>query len=129
MSSTDTFVANAERYAAHFDKGDLPMPPASHVLVVACMDARLSPYGVLGLSEGDAQAVTTPIGYLPAPGSLDLDGLEVSWADLALLLTVDPQAWKLEAEHIPEYFQTFHRHLPARLWELHRELVERLGSS
>ena len=57
MSSTDTFVANSEQYAARFDKGDLPLPPASHVAVVACMDARLSPYGVLGLSEGDAHVI------------------------------------------------------------------------
>ncbi len=57
MSSSDTFVANSERYAAHFDKGDLPLPPASHVAVVACMDARLNPYGVLGLSEGDAHVI------------------------------------------------------------------------
>src|SRR5260370_13416159 len=56
-SSTDTFVAKAERYAASFDKGRLPMPPASHVLVLACMDARLNPYGLLGLSEGDAHVV------------------------------------------------------------------------
>jgi phosphoenolpyruvate carboxykinase (GTP) len=82
---------------------------------------------IIGRLTGQAQAVATPIGYLPAPGSLDLDGLEVSWADLALLLTVDTQAWKLEAEHIPEHFQTFHRHLPARLRELHEELAERLG--
>ena len=52
MSNTDAYVANAERYAASFDKGDLPMPPAKHTAVVACMDARLNPYGVLGLSEG-----------------------------------------------------------------------------
>jgi len=77
---------------------------------------------------GEAQATRTPVGYLPAPGSLDLDGLYISWADLALLLTVDVEAWKLEAEHIPEHFQTFHRHLPERLWELHEELVDRLGS-
>jgi phosphoenolpyruvate carboxykinase (GTP) len=77
--------------------------------------------------SGQAEAVATPIGYVPAPGSLDLEGLDVTWADLALLLTVDTQAWKLEAEHIPEYFQTFHRHLPARLRELHEELTERLG--
>ena len=82
---------------------------------------------IIGRLTGQAKAVATPIGYLPAPGSLDLDGLEVSWADLALLLTVDTQAWKLEAEHIPEHFQTFHRHLPARLRELHEELAERLG--
>ena len=76
--------------------------------------------------SGEAQATRTPVGYLPVPGSLDLDGLEISWADLALLLTVDTEAWKLEAEHIPEHFQTFHRHLPARLWDLHAELVDRL---
>ena len=79
--------------------------------------------------DGQAQATRTPVGYLPAPGSLDLDGLDISWADLALLLTVDTTAWKLEAEHIPEFFRTFHRHLPERLWELHEELVDRLGSS
>ncbi len=77
--------------------------------------------------SGQAKAVATPIGYVPAPGSLDLEGLAVTWADLALLLTVDTAAWKAEAEHIPEHFQTFHRHLPARLRELHEELVERLG--
>jgi phosphoenolpyruvate carboxykinase (GTP) len=78
---------------------------------------------------GEAEAAETPIGLLPAPGSLDLDGLDVSWADLALLLTVDTQAWKLEAEHIPEFFRTFHRHLPDRLWELHRELAGRLEAA
>jgi phosphoenolpyruvate carboxykinase (GTP) len=77
--------------------------------------------------SGEAQAMQTPIGYLPAPGSLDLGGLDITWEDLALLLGVDTQAWKLEAEHIPEHFQTFHRHLPPRLWELHSELVDRLG--
>ena len=82
---------------------------------------------IIGRLTGQAKAVVTPIGYLPAPGALDLDGLEVSWADLALLLTVDAEAWKLEAEHIPEHFQTFHRHLPTRLRELHEELTERLG--
>jgi carbonic anhydrase len=57
MSSTDTLVTNSGRYAANFDKADLPLPPATHVAVVACMDARLNPYGVLGLSEGDAHVI------------------------------------------------------------------------
>ena len=57
VSSTDTYVANAERYAASFDKGDLPLPPAKHTAVVACMDARLNPYGVLGLAEGDSHVI------------------------------------------------------------------------
>jgi carbonic anhydrase len=57
VSSTDAYVANAERYAASFDKGDLPLPPAKGTAVVACMDARLSPYGILGLSEGDSHVI------------------------------------------------------------------------
>jgi carbonic anhydrase len=57
MSVTDELLANNERYAASFDKGDLPLPPAKKVVVVACMDARLNPYGVLGLEEGDAHVI------------------------------------------------------------------------
>ena len=57
MSATDDLVRNAERYAAAFDKGSLPMPPGRQVAVVACMDARLNPYGLLGLTEGDAHVI------------------------------------------------------------------------
>ena len=57
MSNTDQFLTNAEEYAASFDKGDLPMPPAKSVAIVACMDARLDPAGLLGLSEGDAHVI------------------------------------------------------------------------
>ncbi len=57
MSTTDELVANAQAYEQGFDKGDLPMPPARKVAVVACMDARLNPYGLLGLSEGDAHVI------------------------------------------------------------------------
>ena len=57
MSATDELLRNSERYAAAFDKGDLPMPPSKPVVVVACMDARLNPYGVLGLREGDVHVV------------------------------------------------------------------------
>ncbi|MGH8918657.1 MAG: phosphoenolpyruvate carboxykinase domain-containing protein, partial [Actinomycetes bacterium] len=77
--------------------------------------------------SGEAAATRTPIGYLPAPGALDLDGLDISRADLDLLLTVDTQAWKLEAEHMPGFFEGFDGRLPGRLWELHQELVDRLG--
>ena len=79
--------------------------------------------------SGDAEAVETPIGNLPAPGSLDLDGVELTEADLELLLTVDAPAWKLEADGMPEFFRTFGEHLPQRLWELHQDLVDRLASS
>ena len=57
MSVTDELLQNAEQYAAQFDKGDLPLPPAKGVAVLACMDARINPYGILGLSEGDAHVI------------------------------------------------------------------------
>ena len=57
MSVTDELLRNAETYQAGFDKGDLPLPPARKVAVLACMDARLNPYGLLGLSEGDAHVI------------------------------------------------------------------------
>src|SRR6476620_4631135 len=57
MSTTDDLLRNAEEYAASFDKGELPLPPAKGVAVVACMDARLIPTKVLGLEEGDAHVI------------------------------------------------------------------------
>jgi carbonic anhydrase len=57
MSATDKLLENAEAYAAQFDKRDLPLPPAKKVAVVACMDARLNPNGILGLEEGDAHVI------------------------------------------------------------------------
>jgi len=57
VSATDDLLQNAESYAASFDKGDLPMPPGRRIAVLACMDARLNPYGLLGLQEGDAHVI------------------------------------------------------------------------
>jgi carbonic anhydrase len=57
MSVIDELVQSAEAYSERFDKGELPLPPAKHVAVLACMDARLNPYGLLGLSEGDAHVI------------------------------------------------------------------------
>jgi carbonic anhydrase len=57
MSVTDELLSNAASYADGFDKGDLPLPPARKVAVLACMDARLIPSKVLGLEEGDAHVI------------------------------------------------------------------------
>ena len=57
MSTIDQLLVNAEAYARDFDKGSLPLAPAGRVAVVACMDARLNPYGLLGLHEGDAHVI------------------------------------------------------------------------
>jgi carbonic anhydrase len=57
MSVTDQLLENAEQYAASFDKGELPLPPAKKIAVLACMDARLVPHKLLGLEEGDAHVI------------------------------------------------------------------------
>ncbi|MEI7560445.1 MAG: carbonic anhydrase [Actinomycetes bacterium] len=57
MSVTDDLLENAKAYAATFDKGDLPLPPGRKIAILACMDARLNPYGLLGLNEGDAHVI------------------------------------------------------------------------
>jgi carbonic anhydrase len=64
MSTTDELLRNAEAYAASFDKGDLPLPPRKKLAVVACMDARLNPYGLLGLQEGDAHVISNAGGVV-----------------------------------------------------------------
>jgi carbonic anhydrase len=66
VTVTDELLRNAESYAAGFDKGELPMPPAAKVAIVACMDARLNPYGLLGLKEGDAHVIRNAGGVVTA---------------------------------------------------------------
>ncbi|MCE0766359.1 carbonic anhydrase [Pseudonocardia kujensis] len=56
MSVTDELLANNARYAETFS-GPLPLPPARKVAVVACMDARLDVYRILGLQEGEAHVI------------------------------------------------------------------------
>src|SRR5258707_1168979 len=56
MSGTDGYLANNARYAESFT-GPLPLPPSKGVAVVACMDARLNVYGILGLNEGEAHVI------------------------------------------------------------------------
>ncbi|CQD19109.1 carbonic anhydrase [Mycobacterium lentiflavum] len=56
MTVTDDYLANNAGYASAFN-GPLPLPPSKHVAVVACMDARLDVYRVLGLNEGEAHVI------------------------------------------------------------------------
>ena len=57
MTTTEEVLESNARYAASFDKGSLPMPPARGLAVVACMDARLDTHKLLGLEEGDAHVI------------------------------------------------------------------------
>ncbi|GHE36080.1 carbonic anhydrase [Streptomyces longispororuber] len=56
MSATDEYLTNNTAYAASF-RGPLPLPPSRQVAVVACMDARLNVYALLGLGEGEAHVI------------------------------------------------------------------------
>jgi phosphoenolpyruvate carboxykinase (GTP) len=77
--------------------------------------------------QGRAEGVHTPIGVLPADGSLDTDGLDIPEADLAELLSVDREIWREEAALVPAHLKTFGDHTPKELWEEYEALVERLG--
>jgi carbonic anhydrase len=57
MTVTDELLRNNAEFASSFAKGDLPMPPGKGLAVVACMDARLNVYALLGLEEGQAHVI------------------------------------------------------------------------
>ena len=63
MTVTDDLLANNERYAGSFS-GSLPLPPSAHLAVVACMDARLNVYAILGLEDGQAHVIRNAGGVI-----------------------------------------------------------------
>ncbi|MFC8528598.1 beta-class carbonic anhydrase [Nocardia sp. NPDC057227] len=65
MTVTDQLLENNAAYAATFT-GPLPLPPAKGVAVLACMDARINVYGVLGLNEGEAHVIRNAGGVVTA---------------------------------------------------------------
>ncbi len=109
MSTTDELLQNAESYAGSFEQGDLPLPPGRKVAILACMDARLNPYGLLGLSEGDAHVIRNAGGVVSDDAirslaiSQNLLGTEeimlIHHTDCGMLtFTDDELAEKLEGE-------------------------------
>jgi len=70
---------------------------------------------IFGRCSGEDDAVETPIGFLPAPGALNIAGADVTDADMAALLAVDPAAWVAEAEAIEEHYARFGDKLPPAL--------------
>ncbi len=64
MSVTEELLRNNETYTDAFDQGDLPMPPGKQMAVVACMDARLDVYRILGLGLGEAHVIRNAGGVI-----------------------------------------------------------------
>jgi carbonic anhydrase len=63
MSVTDEYLRNNAAYTESF-AGPLPMPPSQHLAVVACMDARLNVYAILGLKDGEAHVIRNAGGVI-----------------------------------------------------------------
>ena len=66
--------------------------------------------------EGKVDAVETAIGYVPGPGALDIDGLDLTPGQVKKALAVDVTEWKAEIPQITEWFEKFGDKLPAVLW-------------
>lgn len=77
--------------------------------------------------DGQAAAVETPIGHVPTPDSLDVDGLDMTPDALAAALAVDVEEWRAEIPQIQEWFEKFGDDLPAVLWTELDGLRARLG--
>jgi phosphoenolpyruvate carboxykinase (GTP) len=79
--------------------------------------------------EGEAEAVETPIGYVPSHASLDLRGLEdeVDEATLEELLAVKAEDWAPELENQKEFFEKFGERTPKEIWAQHAALKSRMG--
>ena len=69
----------------------------------------------------------TPIGHVPTPDSLDVDGLDMTPEALAAALAVDVEEWKAEIPQITEWFEKFGDQLPTVLWTELDGLKARLG--
>jgi phosphoenolpyruvate carboxykinase (GTP) len=78
-------------------------------------------------AEGEADAVETPIGFLPKPSDLNLDGLSVSSGALDELLAVRADEWRGEADEVGEFYAKFGDRLPASMTEQLAALRGRLG--
>jgi phosphoenolpyruvate carboxykinase (GTP) len=77
--------------------------------------------------EGKAAAVDTPIGYVPTPDALDVDGLDITREQVEAVLRVDAEEWKAEIPQVTEWFQKFGDKLPGVLWAELDALKARLG--
>ena len=77
--------------------------------------------------EGQADAVETPIGRLPVLSEMDLDGVDITEADLEELFRLDPESWMAEADLTEEYFAQFDDRVPAELRDQLQGLRKRLG--
>jgi phosphoenolpyruvate carboxykinase (GTP) len=83
---------------------------------------------VLDRCNNQVEAEKTPIGYIPRPNDLDLNGLNISEGSINKLLAIDKKAWIAELEGISKFFKQFQKDLPEELWAEYEDLKERISS-
>ncbi|MCE5302606.1 MAG: phosphoenolpyruvate carboxykinase (GTP) [Planctomycetaceae bacterium] len=83
---------------------------------------------ILDRCRGEADAVKTPIGYVPTADGLDLTGLDLAPETLSKLFAVDRDDWFKETENVAAFFQRFSKRFPHVLWNQLEELRQRLRS-
>jgi len=84
---------------------------------------------ILDRIEGRAAATETPVGGVPTPSSLTLDGVSISRDTLKELLTVDSSEWVAEDQAVGEFFKKFGSHIPPAISQEQRALADRLSRS
>jgi len=84
---------------------------------------------IIDRCEGRAGARETPIGFLPRPGDIDVDGLDIDKDVLDLLLSIDVKQWKTEMDSIGEYLASFGDRLPAELEQEHQRVLNALQNA
>jgi len=77
-------------------------------------------------SSGRGEGVETPVGWVPAPGEIDIEGLDVSKEDMEELLGVDAAEWRAEVPLIREHYAQFGDRLPGELRQAVDALERRL---
>ena len=82
---------------------------------------------ILARCEGKVDAVESPIGYLPKPEEINVEGLDISEDTLKDLLSVDRESWEADIENIKEFYAQIGDHVPAELYEELAALEKRLG--
>ncbi len=131
MSITDDLLNNNAAYAASFDKGDLSAPPARHVAVVACMDARLDVYRLLGLTEGDAHVIRNAGGVVSddAIRSLTISQLLLGTREVVIVQHTDCGMMSFRDDDIKDRIEADTGLRPSFALEAFSDLEQNLGQS
>lgn len=131
MTVTDELTSNNEAYAAAFDQGDLPMPPGKQVALVACMDARLDVYRILGLGLGEAHVIRNAGGVISddAIRSLVISQRLLGTTEIILIHHTDCGMLTFQDDEIKDQIASDVGHRPAFALEAFPDEVDNVRQS